>query len=255
MALIEPQAAAVLSLMRKCVFEAWTLFNYRWCPRDLTQNNLLVLDRDLRSFLEVFDKYSELKSLLPSIDAVQDALQDTIRQVNFAADTFDPPSSLGQREQFYAAYIDIFEYLSRVQASLDETSILPYDGFPPPLASDAEPEATAKLSQYCERVKKIWAIFDHEYSPRAFGQIDLLFFEKELREMLESIVISPPMKSLLWSADAFQSALRTPILHLNFAADILGLPVSLEQREKFYQVHKDICAGLVEAKKHARLRN
>lgn len=254
MALIESQAAVTLSRMRKCVFDVWTLFDYRWCPRDLTQNNLLILDRDLRSFLEIFDKCSELKGLLPSVDAVQDALQETIHQVNFAADTFDLPSFLDQREQFYTAYIDIFECLSRVQTSLDETSILPYDGFPPALASEAELRATMKLSQYCERVMKIWAIFDHEYSPRDFKQSHLLSFEKELREMLGSIVTSPPMKSLLWSADAFQGALRTPILQLNFAADILGLPVSYEQRKKFYRVHKDICHSLVLAKNHARLR-
>lgn len=255
MSLIESQAAVTLSRMRKCVFEVWILFDYRWCPRNLTQNNLLYLDRDLRSFLEVFDKYSELQQLLPSVDAVQDALHETIHQVNFAADTFDLPSFLDQRERFYAAYIDIFECLSRVQASLNETSILPYDDFPPALASDAELRATIKLSQYCERIAKIWAIFDHEYSPRDFKQSHLLSFEKELREMLGSIVTSPPMKSLLWSADALQGALRTPILQLNFAADILGLPISSEQRNKFYRVHKDIYDGLAQAKKHARLRN
>lgn len=254
MALTGSQTAAILAEIRKCVNAMWTLFNYRWCPRELSQTNLLLLDTELRSFLEQFVKYPELADLLSSADAVQDALQEMISKVNFAADTFDLPSFLEKRAQLYNAYIDIFECISRIKEYLDASSASAFEQFPPSSASIPEWQAAAVLAQLGERLKQIWAVFHYEYRPRDIEQHHLLAFEAELREILKKIVTSPSLQKRLWSADKLQAALRETILQLCFAADTFDLPTPLECKQHYYPAHQEIRACLLQVKNNLHSR-
>lgn len=192
-------------------------------------------------YLEKFDQYPEFQTLLPSYDAVQEALSQTIDQVSDAVDTFEYATFLERRESFYQAYREIFECISQVKEYLGVPDAPTNQCLPASSPPALEGQASSTLTQISESVTQIWR--DFRYEPdrlHEFSQKRLLGFEKELRAILAKIATSQDLKDLLWEADQVQVRLRETVLQLNFAADILDLPLTPERSRMFSAAYKTI---------------
>lgn len=234
MALTEAQATVMFSQIQKRVTGMWVFFNYSGCPRELTSNNLFLLNKEMVESLEQFDQYPELGKLVLSVNTFQDALIKTISAVNLALDTFEYPTFLEQRRHFYKEYMEIFECISRARECLEASE----EATAEKLVSGWQESVLAHLS---ERLTSIWTIFRYKhYGTHGLSPDPLLGFEKEIREILAKMATSQNLRNLFWSADKLQAGLRETVLHLNFAADILELSPGPERSREFSQMHTAI---------------
>jgi len=252
MPLTYEQAIAVISEIHRHVTNLWVYVYYEGCPRDTTPQNLDVMDERLRSFIERIEKYAELKKFAPSALNVQDALQETVRQISLARDTFSWSSFLEQRKGFYKAYRGIFKGLALARTVLAESSVA---SLSPPISPVVFGERARGISvQFANQIIEVKRIFLYKQSPLEIKQKNLLSFEKEFRRILGYLVTSPDLKKCLLSADEAQEMLRETILLLNFAADTRDLPCPEEQSKQFLKVHKKVLESLIQLGNGFRLR-
>lgn len=239
MALIGSQLTTALSDTRQRMTAMGDLFAYKGCPRDLSRHNLHTLNLRLVSSLELFDTHPELGALLPSIQAVQEALQDTIHYVNIASDSFGYPSFIEQREYFYKAYRKILRAISRIQASLDVPGAPVAENRLPASAAQWQPDVV--LEQLSKRLAGLWKLFRYEYYNLSnLPQRRFLEIEKELRQALAQLATSQDLQERLCSADRLQDSVRETVLQLNFAADLLEIPASPRRSKWLNLVHTTI---------------
>ncbi|HET9999434.1 MAG TPA: hypothetical protein VFQ36_00990 [Ktedonobacteraceae bacterium] len=106
------QAAITLQHFRERLIEVRALFQYGMSQRDITQRNLVSLEKELRGMIGSIDRSSNMKNLLISADASQEALQEVITRLNLAADLLDMQITPKRREMLYQKYREISKSLT-----------------------------------------------------------------------------------------------------------------------------------------------
>jgi hypothetical protein len=126
-------ANSALSKIIESLQGMYDLIAYEMNFRDISVENLTLLEQHLRSNIKEIDRSSSIKNLELSKDEVLDCLRQARRKVNLAADILDPSRppfhSGGQRnahdqvylqEQLYRYYEEICLHLNHAIISLQK---------------------------------------------------------------------------------------------------------------------------------------